>query len=265
MSKKLLNFLIILIGFSSCAPIEESDTFWNNIKTSSEYNPFVFIFSNSQIPTCANYAQPKLEEVLNGEIEGISKDKVNGCMMYSSVSDYKLYSNIAEELKFLFDLNGDNTFKSYPAYVNNLICYNVDSTSWHTSIKSDITKSPVIKLGIKTTPSGNQIKVYVKGEYTSSLSEHTVAVYVYRKSEQASQETSNGTELFTVKNKIYTALTPTSGRSLSANSSGQQFREIFTLDTNNENTLNLGIIAVVYRLIDNKPTEILNSIRLDEL
>ena len=115
MSKKLLNFLIILIGVSSCSPIEESDTFWNNIKTNSEYNPFVFIFSNSQIPTCANYAQPKLEEVLNGEIEGISKDKVNGCMMYSSVSDYKLYSNIAEELKFLFDLNGNNTFKSYPA------------------------------------------------------------------------------------------------------------------------------------------------------
>lgn len=264
MPKKLLSFLLILTVIFSCVPEEESDTFWNNISATSSYTPFVFVFSNTTIPTCADNAQPKLNEVLNGEIDGISAGEVNGCMMYPSISD-PLYSNIAEELKFLFDQNGNNTLNSLPAYVNNLTCHNLDSVAWHNSIKSSIEESPVIKLGIKTTPSGNQIKVYVKGEYTTSVSGHTIAVYAYRKSEQANQETNNGTELFSVKNKIYTSLTPTVGRLLNPNSSEQQFREIFTLNTDGENTSNLGILAVVYRFVDDNPTEVLNSISIENL
>lgn len=264
MSKKLLSFLFITSILFGCKTDDESDTFWNNIETSNNLNPFIFVFSNTQISTCANHAQPKLERVITGLVEDVIPENVNGVMMFPSVLDPQ-YSNIAEELKFLFDQNGNNTFNTWPAYINNLTCYNIDSTSWYNAIKTSQEEGPKIKLGIKSTPNDNQIKVYVKGTYTTSISQHSIAVYAYRKTELANQETESGTQLFNIKNKVVSSLTPTIGTILSSNGSGGQFREVFTLNTDGENVANLGLVAVVYQLSNNKPTEVLNSIKLEEL
>tara|TARA_B100000963_G_C22598825_1_gene659228 strand:- start:1167 stop:1961 length:795 start_codon:yes stop_codon:yes gene_type:complete len=264
MSKKVGGFILILFCLSGCVPEDQTDVFWNSINTKEKYTPFVFVFSNTQIPTCAKHAQPKLEKILNGDINDIISEDVNGCMMFPSILDPQ-YSNIAEELKFLFDQNGNNTFNTWPAYVNNLTCYNIDSTIWYESIRNSQNQSPTLKLGIKSTASNKEIKIYVKGEYSSSVSEHSVAVYAYRKSELANQTTDSGSENFRVKNKIIYALTPTIGKSLNSNSPGEEFREVFTLEISNEDLSNLGFIAVVYHLENNVPFEVINSIKLDEL
>jgi len=264
MSKKLLSFLSIIFILIGCIPDDESDTFWNSIEVSSQNKPFVFVFSNTQVTTCADHAQPQLEKVLNGEIDQIESENVNGVMMYPWVEDPQ-YSNIAEELKFLFDQNGNNTFKTWPAYVSNLTCYNIDSLQWRSSIINAQSEEPKVKLGIKSTPSGNTIKVYVRGIYNLGVSSHSVAVYAYKKAESAQQETSTGTENFTIKNKVYSSLTPTVGKSMGSGSSGQEFREVFTLNVDGEDISNLGVVAVVYDLYDNKPIEVLNSVKLEEL
>ncbi len=264
MSKKILGFITILFLFISCAPEEEKDDFWNEINTNYYYQPFIFVFSDTQDPFCAEYGQPQLEKILNGEIDGIASKNANGFMMYPSILDPQ-YSNVAEELKFLFDKNGNNTLTTWPAYVNDLNCFNIDSTSWHTSIKNSQKKVPNIKLGIKTIPSKQDIIVYVKGEYTASISKHSIALYVYRKSELANQETYSGKEIFTSKNKIISSLTPTLGKELPANSSGQEFRSVFTLNTSGETLSNLGVVVVIYSLSDNVPIEIINSLKIEDL
>ena len=99
MSKKLSGFLLLLFFLNGCIPEDQSDVFWSSIDTTEKYTPFVFVFSNTQIPTCAELGQPQLEKILNGEIDDIIADDVNGCMMYPSILDPQ-HSNIAEELKF---------------------------------------------------------------------------------------------------------------------------------------------------------------------
>ena len=265
MSKKLSGFLLLLFFLNGCIPEDQSDVFWSSIDTTEKYTPFVFVFSNTQIPTCAELGQPQLEKILNGEIDDIIADDVNGCMMYPSILDPQ-YSNIAEELKFLFDQNGNNTLNTWPAYINDLTCFNIDSLQWHESIKNSQSQIPIIQLGIKSTPSNKEIKVYVKGVYTSSVSEHSIAVYAYRKSELASQTTDTGSEIFAMRNKIIFALTPTIGKSLTPNSEvEEEFREVFTLETSDEDISNLGIVAVVYSLKNGTPNAVINSIKLEEL
>lgn len=265
MSKKLSGFLLLLFFLNGCIPEDQSDIFWSSIKTTDKYTPFIFVFSNTQIPTCAELGQPQLEKILNGEIDDIISDDVNGCMMYPSILDPQ-YSNIAEELKFLFDQNGNNTLNTWPAYVNNLTCFNIDSSQWYESIKTSQNQIPAIELGIKSTPSNKEIKVYVKGVYTSSVSEHSIAVYAYRKSELASQTTDTGSEIFAIRNKIIYALTPTIGKSLNPNSEiKEEFNEVFTLETSGEDVSNLGILAVVYSIENGTPKTVINSIKLEEL
>ena len=264
MSKKLIGFIYILFILSSCVPEDQTDVFWDSIDTKNKYQSFIFVFSNTQIPTCADYGQPQLEKIWNGDIDDINSEEVNGCMMYPSILDPQ-YSNTAEELKFLFDQNGNNTFNTWPAYINNLTCFNTDSLMWYESIKTTQNKTPGIKLGIKSTPSDKETKIYVKGVYNTSISSHSIAVYAYRKSESINHNTSNGNESFLVKNRVVFALTPTVGKSLTSNSSGNEFREIFTFDTSNENISNLEIVAVVYKIENNSPTEVINSIRLEDL
>lgn len=265
MFKKLLLFAITIFLFVNCRPVQETEQFWNNISLNSKLEPFVFVFSNTEISTCAEHGQPKLEEVLSGAVNGIDASTVNGVMMYPSISDPQ-YSNIAEELKFLFDQNGNNTLETYPAYVNNLICYNTDSLGWHSSIINQINGgSPKIKLGIDASESVGTLKVYVRGSYSSNISsDHSIAVYAYRKEELANQTTSSGTELFTMKNKVISSLTPTVGKLLDGSQS-EEIKEIFTLELDGENLGNLGIVAVVYELENNKPVSVINSISLENL
>jgi hypothetical protein len=264
MSKKLYVFISIVLLLTGCRVEEETSTFWDSILVDSEYRPFIFVFSNTNFPICANHAQPKLEAILNNEVDSIDGDFINGLMMYPTLTD-NYYSNIAEEIKFLYDNNGDKTLKTTPAFFSNMKCHNIDSIELIESIFSQRRLNPQINLGIKSTVSGKNLKVYVRGIYKSSFtaSNHSLAVYSYRKSELGNHAIENGTEIFTMKNNVFSSLTPSMGKSLTAASSGTELRELLTLDVSNEYLFNIGIVAVLYELENGKPISVVNSIKLE--
>jgi len=110
MAKNLSLILLLSVVILACRPESETDAFWDGINTKNKYQPFTFALTSSQIETCASISQPTLTSMLNAEFEGIDNAKINASMMFSSIEDPQ-YSNIAEELKFLFDLNGNNTYQ----------------------------------------------------------------------------------------------------------------------------------------------------------
>lgn len=261
MAKNLSLILLLIVVILACRPESETDAFWDGINTKNKYQPFTFALTSSQIETCASISQPTLTSMLNAEFEGIDNVKINASMMFSSIEDPQ-YSNIAEELKFLFDLNGNNTFTNYPAFVNNLTCFNTDTASFFESIRTQINSSPKIKLGIKTVIDNNDLNIYVKGEYQDNVTNnHSIAIYIYRKSEWANQVTPSGTESTRFKNKIISATTPTVGFTLAKNNKGETFRKTGTFTFSSENLSNLGVLAIVYNLENNKPFEVLNSLK----
>ena len=265
MAKNLSLILLLSIILHGCRIESETGDFWDSINTINKYQPFTFALTSSQIETCASISQPTLTSMLNAEFKGINNATISASMMFSSISDPQ-YSNIAEELKFLFDLNGNNTFKTYPAFVNNLTCFNTDTGSFFESIRSQINSSPKIKLGIKTAIDNNDLHVYVKGEYQDNItSDHSIAIYIYRKSEWANQVTPSGTESIKFKNKIISATTPTVGSTLAKNNKGETFRKTGTFNFSSENLSNLGVLAIVYNLENNKPFEVLNSLKSENL
>lgn len=263
MSKKLLFFISIVTLLFGCQENEES-TFWSNITVDNEYRPFVFAFSNTTLPICADHAQPKLESIINNTIDSIEGDKINGVMMYPSLTDDH-YSNIAEEIKFLYDNSGNGTLKSTPAFFSNMVCHNIDTLELLQSLVEQRKKTPGVNMGIQSTLSGDNLKVYVKGFYKKpyASSNHSLAVYAYRKSEQARQATLEGDEIYTMKNKVVSALTSSMGKSLSSASVGDELQELLTLDLSGENSTNIGILAVLYELEDGKPSAVINSIKLE--
>lgn len=262
MSKKLLSFLIIFSVIIACKPDEEKDTFWESITISELYNPFVFVFSNSDLAVCADHAQPKLESILKGEEAGISPERVNGVMMYPSLLDNQ-YSYIAEEIKFLFDINGNNTLETWPAYFNSMKCYNIDSTNWLNSIQTQQTNLSSIKLGLDHAINGNELRVYVRGQYLSPANNTSIAAYVYRKSELGMQETESGKQLITFKNKIIGAMTPTFGKLIANGNAGDEIREIVSYSLGAETLSNLGVVVILYEMEGIKPKAVINSARLE--
>ena len=264
MSKKLHVFISIFILLTGCRVEEETSTFWNNILVDSEYRPFIFVFSNTDLPICANHAQPKLEAILNNEVDSINGDLINGLMMYPTLTD-NYYSNIAEEIKFLYDNNGDKTLKTTPAFFSNMKCHNIDSIEFIQSIFSQRLLNPQINLGIKSTVSGKNLKVYIRGIYNKPFTElnHSLAVYSYRKSELANQAVENSTETFVIRNNLFSSLTPSMGKNLTSASTGTELRELLTLDISNENLVNIGVVAVLYELENGKPISVINSIKIE--
>ncbi|MBL56207.1 MAG: hypothetical protein CMP61_03370 [Flavobacteriales bacterium] len=264
MSKKLLLFLSIILSLVSCRYNNQSSSFWNSITIESEYRPFVFVFSNTDLPICADHAQPKLQAILNNTIDSIEGEFVNGVMMYPALTDIH-YSNIAEEIKFVFDNNGNETLETTPAFFSNMQCHNIDTLELYQSIITQRQIQPDINLGIKSSLSQGNLKVYVKGSYNKSFSasSHRLAVYSYRKSELANQATDEGTSLFTMKNKVVSALTPSLGKDLDAAAKGDEFREILTLDLSGETLDNTGIVAVIYTIEEGIPVSVANSIKLE--
>lgn len=262
MSKNLWSFILILITLVACKPEEETDTFWNNIEVSSFYKPFVFVFSNSEIATCYEHAQPKLEQIWDGNVSGVSSSRVNSVMMFPSVLDNQ-YSFIAEEIKFLFDNNGNNTLETWPAYFNNLNCYNIDSTSWYNSIKTQQAATPKVKIGLESGINDNELKVYVKGVYATGISSHSIAAYVYRKEELGYQETLGEKALITIKNKVIGSMTPTFGKSIQIGTAGEEIQQVLSYNFGSEVKSNLGVVVVIYELDGTKPVAVLNSARVE--
>lgn len=262
MSKKLLSFLIIFSVIIACKPDEEKDTFWESITTSDFYNPFIFVFSNSDLAICADHAQPKLESIITGQETGISPERVNGVMMYPSLLDNQ-YSYIAEEIKFLFDINGNNTLETWPAYFNNMTCYNIDSTSWLNSIQTQHNSLASIKLGLDHAINDNELRIYARGQYLSPGINTSIAAYVYRKSELGMQETAAGKQLTTFKNKVIGSMTPTFGKIIANGNAGDEIREILTFSLGAETLSNLGVVVVLYQMEGIKPISVINSAKLE--
>ena len=219
------TFILIIIAFTliNCTTDEGSDEFWDNISVSNKFKSTVFVFSSTEIGTCYEHGETNLNKILNSEIGNIAGSSVNGFLLFPS--DGPLYNPVSEELKFLFDQDGDQTFNSFPSFVDDMICFDIDSLSWYNSIKTTINRTPIISLGKKLSLKGNQQTIYIKGVYNQSLSaEHSIALYLFNKSNGAQQKTISGQTIYkSHKNVIYSGATHTYGKELSTNNEKKEF------------------------------------------
>lgn len=259
-------FILSIITFTlaNCTTDDESDEFWNDIKVNNEFQSTIFVFSSTEIGTCYEHGENNLNLILDSKINNISGNYVNGFLLYPSTTD-PLYNPISEELKFLFDQNGDQTFNSFPSFVDDMNCFDIDSLSWYNSIETTLNKTPIISLGKKHVVKGNQQTIYIKGYYNENLSKsHSVALYIFNKSKGANQKTNTGQTVFkTHKNVIYSGATNTYGKQLSEKNKNQEFHEKFQFDIDNSNPSEIGYVVIIYELNEGgKPIKIINSLRI---
>lgn len=265
---KKLTYLPILIvlavfGLSSCGEDDESDEFWNVIPLIDKSKSVAFVFSSTEIDKCGEHAQPNLEKVLNGKKTEIKSDKVNGYMLFPSISD-ELYSPAAEELKFIFDENGNNTFKSYPSFVGNMHCFDIDTSKWFDTLAYTTSLISPIILGTRETTKGSQSTIYIKGKYSQDISNpHSVAVYLFKKQLQGTQNTiANGEINFSHKNVIYSSITNSYGKKLPSSQANDEMKEKFNYDLTGQSRENIGVLIVIYELTDGIPSGVLNSLAI---
>ena len=259
------TFILIIITFSltNCTTDDDSDKFWDSINVSNEFKSTVFVFSSTEIGTCYEHGENNLKAILNSEISNIAGSSVNGFLLFPSPND-PLYNPVSEELKFLFDQNGDQTFNSFPSFVDDMICFDIDSLNWYNSIKTTINRTPIISLGKKLSLKGNQQTIYIKGVYNQSLStEHSIALYLFHKSKGAQQKIISGQKIYkSHKNVIYSGATHTYGKELSPNNEKKEFHEKFQFDLNNANSTDIGYVVIIYERKDGNPVGIINSLIL---
>lgn len=258
-----LILTIITFTLTNCTTNDESDEFWNSINVSNKFKSTVFVFSSTEIGTCYEHGEINLNKILNSEIENIAGSSINGFLLFPSTTD-PLYNPVSEELKFLFDQNGDQTFNSFPSFVDDMNCFDIDSLGWYNSIETTLNRTSIISLGREYSLEGNQQTIYVKGIYNQNLpAKHSIALYLFNKSKGAEQKTISGETVYKIhKNVIYSAATNTYGKELSPNNKNQEFREKFQFDLGNINSSNIGYLAIVYELKDGKPIGIINSLIL---
>jgi|TARA_B100000795_G_scaffold269915_1_gene261114 hypothetical protein len=258
-----ITFIIFssVLTFSSCGTNDSSDYFWDEISVSGKFRPVSFVFSSTEIGTCYNYGQYNLEKVLKSQIQNIDGKAVNGMMLFPSVTD-PLYNPLSEELKFLYDENGNQTFKSFPSFVNDMNFFAFDSVSWYQSIENNLSKTPIISLGQKSALKDDQQTIYIKGIYNKKTSSsHSIALYLFRKSKGANQKTPAGTTVYKIhKNVIYSAVTESYGKILSSKNKSEEFHAKFQFDLNNVPSSQISYLVIIYKLNDGKPVEVINSI-----
>lgn len=260
-SIKTLLFISITLLLSSCTPDDTSDKFWNAIGVQNNHEPFAFSLSNSTLPTTYNATIPLHNTILNSQLNGIDGNDVNLLLLYNSISD-PLYSNVAEEIKFLFDENGNNTLSTIPSYFSALTNYNLDSAAWTSAINTQQQTEAAAKLGILVRETNNGYNVYVKARYSQSISNHNIAVYVYKKNETVNHTMPNGagTQNVQIKNRLIGAITPTYGTAVSPKSNGGESRTALFYSQGNENINTIGFIAVLYESQNNAPFNVINSL-----
>lgn len=258
----LLVFAIVLC-LTGCGDNDESDEFWEAISLINKSKTVAFVFSSTEIDKCGEHAQPNLEKVLNDKKTNIKSSKVNGFMLFPSITD-KLYSTVAEELKFLYDNNGNGTFKAYPSFVSNMTCLDIDTISWFDSLEVATSQLSPITMGTRESSNGNQFTVYVKGKYSSPISKpHSVALYLYKNKIEGTQNTlASGVKNFTHKNVIFSSITNTYGKNLSAAQSNEEFHEKFNFDLSDESRDEVGILIIVFELKDGVPYSVINSLAI---
>lgn len=263
--KLLKSSIIILLAsftFSSCSSDDDSDEFWDAINVSSQFKPVVFVFSSTEIASCDQHGQANLEYLLASNIQNIDGKDVNGMMLFPSITD-PLYNPVAEELKFLYDENGSQSFKSFPSFVHNMSFFDIDTLSWHSSIESNLSTTPLISLGQKNSLKNDQQTIYIKGKYNKHVnSSHSIALYLFRKSRTANQKTTTGSSISkSHKNVIYSAVTNSYGQILPAKNKSEELHAKFQFDLSGIPSNEVGYLAVVYKLNDGKPVEVINSLK----
>jgi hypothetical protein len=258
--KPTLILLLFTFIFTNCSTDDDTDEFWDGVNVSNKFKAATFVFSSTEIGSCDKHGENNLNAVINSEINNIAGNSVNGLVLFPSITD-PLYNHISEELKFLYDQNGDQTFKSFPSFVDDMNCFDIDSLSWYNSIELTTNRTPLISLGTKTSLKGDQQTIYVRGIYNEGVSRsHSIALYLFKKSIGANQKTTTGQTIYkTHENVVYSGATNTYGKVLESKSKSEEFHSKFQFDLNNVPISEIGFAVIVYELTNGKPTAVINS------
>lgn len=256
---KLFTLLFVILGIGGCRSSETSNEFWEAIELKNTYTPFTFVFASSQIALSGDVAQNKISAINNGQTSGVNANNVVALMTFPSPSDPQ-YSPIAEELKFLFDGNGNGSFQNYPAFVEDLVCYDIDTTAWTQGLADSYGNNVAASMGLDVDRTGNIHKVYVRIRYNQTISSnHGCALYIYDDTVLGEQVTSSGTQSpYTFKHVLTSGQTATYGQSIPAKTSEEEERLSFTLGTTLRS--NQHVVAVLYNYANGKPSSVLNCI-----
>ena len=256
---KLFTLLFVIFGLGGCRPSETSDAFWEAIDLKNTYTPFTFVFASSQIALSGDVAQRKISAIHSGQTSGVNANNVVALMTFPSPSDPQ-YSPIAEELKFLFDANGNGTFQNYPSFVEDLICYDIDTTAWAQGLVDSYGNNAAASMGLDVDRIGTTHQVRVRIRYNQAISNnHGCALYIYDDTVLGEQVTSSGTlSPYTFKKVLTSGQTATYGQSINAKASEEEERLSFTLGTPLKT--NQHVVAVLYNYTNGKPSSVLNCI-----
>lgn len=261
MKKSIIPALFSLLLFS-CGEDDSSNEFWDEINVSANKKAFPIVFSSSEVGTCFEHGESNLRKVEDSKVQDINGSNVNGVIAFPSITD-PLFTPVAEELKFVFDGNGNGTFQNFPALINDMECFNIDSLNWHQSIISHLNEPAKISLGYKTSLKKSTQTIYVKGVYNEDVStSHSIALYSIEKVKQGSQKDGSGANVtVTHRNVLTSAITNTNGKTLSSAQKSNEFHEKFQFEIVEQLANNTQYIAVVFSLTNDSPDGVINCIQ----
>lgn len=253
----LLLFAFLFV-FAGCR--RKSTDLFDEITIDSDKKPLSFVFGHSEIAASGDFAQPILKRINQGKISGIPSGSVNLLTLHPSVSD-PLYNTTAEQFKFLHDSNGDDTFSMYPSFWTNGTNYGVDTTAFYEEISAELSRSPDAGIGIKLILENGILSIYTKVKYFRDVNyDRLIAVYLYEKSSNHPQETSQGTVNQTFLNKLNVSVTSGYGGRLNGSASADSEGEyLYQANMSGISTSNLGVLAVLFKAQDGKPIGVINS------
>ncbi|MFT6715713.1 MAG: hypothetical protein ACJA0Q_000341 [Saprospiraceae bacterium] len=247
LSVMLLTMFVVF----SCSKKEDERTYWDAVEFTTSNNSFAFLITSSIIPPAGDYGLPVMENVANGGITGLDKERFYYMSLYPQVLD-PMYKPFAEKFLFRYDESGDDTFENYPSFVNNLKNFSYELDDFNADVIAHQNSPTSVKVGNLVRANNGILTMYVKLQYVGSFSEnHSVAVYLYEKELIASQETIASGEVsnFIHRNVFSSSVTSQYGDPISGTfESGHETELSFIHDYGTEDITNLGILTVVYKL-----------------
>lgn len=242
-------FLFLTLAFTSCE--NEDESLWDLVELSSTNSSLALMFSSSKIPPAGDFGLPVMESMKNNLTSGVlGGDRLFYLSLYPQVSD-PLYSPIAEQFKFKYDENGDNSLTNFPAFVANTKNYNYELDSFKMNLSAQNQIKPKISVGNLLKLNGSVLEMYVKMRYNDFyFAPHSVAVYVYAKTKVASQETISGTvDNFVHKNVLIDLVNGIDGDVFSGAVQYGHERELqYKYNILDNDIENIGVLTVVYSL-----------------
>lgn len=255
----VFSLVLGLVFLLSCRKSDE--TIWDAVVLSTQKQSLVLMLSSSEVPTAGDYGLPVIDSMKNNLTNGVNGNRLFYLSLYPQVSD-PLYNFAAEQFKFLYDVNGDNSLSTTPAFVSNTKNYNYDLDSLKSNLAEQATESQKISVGNVLRLKGNTLEMYIKMRYNDFyFNAHSLAVYIYDKEVVASQATiSNGTVTnFKHKNVLSEFVTSLKGEVFQETVQYGHERELlYEYNIGDKNIDNIGVLTVVYRLDSNKnPKEVI--------